>query len=92
MRRTTVFLPEPIECDLKALARQQNRTVADMVREALDEYVTRQKERQVRSLGFVGVGKSGRSDTAERHESLLFTDALAAGRPPRRTRTPRKSR
>jgi len=72
MKRTTVFLPEEIDIDLKVLARQQHRPVADMVREALGEYVARAKEGQRRTLRFVAVGASGRSDTAERHEELLF--------------------
>lgn len=72
MKRTTVFLYETTECDLKALARQQGRPVADMVREALVEYVARQKEQGRRPLRFVAIGDSGFTDTAERHEELVF--------------------
>ena len=72
MKRTTVFLYEATECDLKALARQQGRPVADMIREALVDYVTREKEKGRRPLRFVAIGDSGVTDTAERHEELVF--------------------
>jgi hypothetical protein len=72
MKRTTVFLYETTECDLKALARQQGRPVADMVREALVDYVAREKEKARRPLRFVAIGDSGVTDTAERHEELVF--------------------
>jgi hypothetical protein len=73
IKRTTVFLYEATECDLKALARQQGRPVADMIREALVDYVTREKEKGRRPLRFVAIGRSGATDTAERHEELVFT-------------------
>jgi hypothetical protein len=88
MKRTTVFLYETLECDLKALARQQGRPVADMIREAITDYVAREKEKARRPLRFVAIGRSDHSDTAERHEELLF----AGPEPPRgaRPRTPGK--
>jgi len=88
MKRTTVFLYETLECDLKALARQQGRPVADMIREAITDYVAREKEKARRPLRFVAIGRSDHSDTAERHEELLFTGP----EPPRgaRPRTPGK--
>ena len=79
MKRTTVFLYETTECDLKALARQQGRPVADMIREAIAEYVTREKGKARRPLRFLGIGRSGHTDTAERHEELLFTELDAHG-------------
>lgn len=75
MKRTTVFLYEPTECDLKALARQQGRPVADMIREAITEYVAREKGKARRPLRFVAIGRSGHTDTAERHEELLFASS-----------------
>src|SRR5262249_36730910 len=79
MKTTTVFLYETTECDLKALARQQGRPVADMIREAIAEYVTREKGKARRPLRFLGIGRSGHTDTAERHEELLFTELDAHG-------------
>ena len=74
MKRTTVFLYETTECDLKTLARQQGRPVADMVREAIVEYVAREKTKERPPLRFLAFGRSGHTDTAERHEELLFAE------------------
>jgi predicted transcriptional regulator len=74
MKRTTVFLYETTECDLKALARRRGRPVADMIREAIGEYVSREKEKDRPSLRFLAIGRSGHTDTAERHEEILFAD------------------
>ncbi len=86
MKRTTVFLHEATECDLKALARQQRRPVADMIREAITDYVARQKATARRPLRFVAVGRSGHGDTAERHEELLFASPEPTPGPRARTR------
>lgn len=73
MKRTTVFLEEGLERDVKALAERQGRTTASVVREALAEYVVRQRVRRP-ALSFTAVGRSGRSDVAERHEEILFQE------------------
>ena len=94
MKRTTVFLYEATECDLKALARQQGRPVADMVREAITEYVAREKTKTRPALRFLAFGRSGHSDTAERHEELLFAEAESRaaepGAPRKKAASPRK--
>ena len=92
MKRTTIFVPEPVERDLQLYARRENRAVASVVREALAEYlVTRRPKTPLPS--FTGVGHSGRSDVAERHETLLWTEPHG-GTPPvpakRRTRKRRR--
>jgi hypothetical protein len=96
MKRTTVFLYETTECDLKALARRQGRAVADMIREALVDYVAREKEKTRRPLRFVGIARSGASDTAERHEELVFAGldphAGASAAPSRPAKRPRSRR
>jgi hypothetical protein len=54
---------------LKALARAEGRSTAELVREAVSEYARRQGERpQPESLG---AGHSGRDDLSERAEELL---------------------
>ena len=84
MKRTTIFVPEPLERDLQLYARNERKPVAWVVREALAEYLAaRQSAAPLPS--FVGVGASGRSDIAERHEDLLWTA-------PRRDRPPSPSR
>jgi len=74
MRRTTVFLEEDLQRELRALAKRQARPAAALVREAIGQYVVSQKRVKATALSFVGIGRSGRSDVAERHEDFLFTD------------------
>jgi len=92
MKRTTIFLDEAVERDLQALARQQARPVASLVREAVAAYIaTHQPEAGARP-GFIAIGSSGRSDVAEQHEELLWketprgptTKRSAAARPRQR--------
>lgn len=71
MKRTTIFADENLIEELKELSREEKRSVADIVREALESYVGK-KRRRKRGISFVGIGKSGRSDVAERQEELLW--------------------
>jgi hypothetical protein len=68
--KTTVYLSRLEYRALKALARRQGRPAAELVREAVGEYTSRElPSRQLpRSLG---IGRSGRGDVAERAEELL---------------------
>ena len=72
MKRTTVFLDERLEQELRLLARADGRPSAALVREALESYVAAKQRARRPAPGFVAVARSGRSDTAERHEELLF--------------------
>jgi predicted transcriptional regulator len=82
MKRTTVFLEEDVENDLRALSRRQRRPVGALIREALARHVAAEKGKLV--LSFLAVGRSGRRDTAERHEELLFGGARQKARRSRR--------
>jgi hypothetical protein len=73
MKRTTIFVPEPLERDLQLYARRENKPVAWVVREALAEYLTMRGPKSTMP-SFTGIGHSGRSDIAERHEELLWTE------------------
>lgn len=96
MKRTTVFLDETLERDLQAIARQEKRPVASLVREALAAYVANREPAAAPVLSFVGAGASGRSDVAERHEELLWREERASGKIAtprgRSSRAPRKRR
>ena len=70
MRRTTVFADDEVLDALLAMARRRGITLAQITREALAAYVSRQHNRR-RPLSLVGIGRSGRSDVAERAEDLL---------------------
>lgn len=72
MKRTTVFVEEALEAELRAVAERQGRPMAAVVREAMERYVAQQKRRRGLRLGFLAVGRSGRRDTAEKHEEILF--------------------
>jgi hypothetical protein len=73
MKRTTIFVPESLERDLQLYARRQNRSVAWVVREALAEYLVARRAK-AGLPSFTGIGISGRSDIADRHEALLWPE------------------
>ncbi len=72
MRRTTLFVEESVDHELHALARRKGVPVSALVRESLARYITEQKDGQPFALRFLGEGRSGRKDVAERHEELLW--------------------
>jgi predicted transcriptional regulator len=78
MKRTTIFVQDELERELRALARRHGRPMASLVREALEQYVVAGREAPARP-GFVAAGRSGRHDIAERHEDLLFAADPASG-------------
>jgi predicted transcriptional regulator len=67
--KTTVYLDAVNHRRLKALAATTSRPAAELIREAVAEYVRRHTHR-VRPTS-IGAGRSGRSDLAERAEELL---------------------
>ncbi len=71
MKRTTIFADDAMLNDLKNLSAEENRSVAEIVREAMEEYLNR-KRKPVRKVSFVGIGNSGRRNIAEEHERLLW--------------------
>lgn len=67
--KTTVYLDAPAYRRLQQLARQERRPAAELVREAVAEYVRRRAPaRRPRSIG---VARSGRRDLGQRAEQLL---------------------
>ena len=76
MKRTTVFLEEKLQQRLQKLASRRGTSVAQLVREALAEYVARPAG--VAALpSVVGRFASGNSDTSERVDQLLWKDPHA---------------
>jgi predicted transcriptional regulator len=67
--KTTVYLDADAYRRLKAAARSQGRTAAELVREAVTEYVVR-RTTQARPSS-LAAGRSGRGDLSERAEELL---------------------
>ncbi len=71
MKRTTIFADDALLSEMKHLARQEKKSVAEVIREAMEEYV-RSKQQPTKSLSFIGAGESGRSDISEKSEELLW--------------------
>lgn len=68
-QKTTVYLNAADYRRLRALARAEGRSTAELIREAVAEYAARHVQARVpRSLG---AGVSGRRDLSERAEELL---------------------
>ena len=93
MKRTTIFVPEALERDLQLYAQRTGKPAAAVVREAIAAYIARTQP-SAELPSFTGAFDSGRSDTAERHEDILFkklaphgSRAAARKRPVARRRT-----
>ena len=74
MKRTTIFIDEAVELDLRLMAQKRSQPVAAVVREALARYVTEHRRSAEDLPAFVGSDRSGQRDTAERHEEIVFQD------------------
>ncbi len=70
MKRTTVFADETTLQSLQARARETGVSVAELIRRALEAFVTQYGSSKP-PLSTVGIGRSGRHDVAERSEELL---------------------
>ena len=70
MKRTTIFIDEEIEQEIKLIARQRGKKVSEIIREAIDDYLS--KHRKHKKYSFVGLGSSNRSDISENHEEELW--------------------
>jgi hypothetical protein len=77
MKRTTIFVPESLERDLQLYARREGKPTAAVVREALAAYIA-DRQTSVALPSFTAAFDSGHTDTAERHDELLFRSLLPA--------------
>ena len=76
MVRTQIRLTDEQFRSLKALAREEGRSVADLVRQSVDEYLARRPtvdraELIRRARGLTGRYRSGTPDLAEDHDRYL---------------------
>ncbi len=71
MKRTTIFAEEYMLNELKRISREENRSVAEIVREAIYRYI-RENQGASKRLSFIGIGSGERKDVAEKHEELLW--------------------
>lgn len=70
MKRTTIFLPEPLERQLQLFARRHDLPVAAVVREALTKHL----EAHQLPFRMPQTFNSGETDVSERFNELLFKD------------------
>ena len=82
MKRTTIYLEPELEVLLKLEVLRQKRPMAEIVREAVQAYVTR--ERRDAPPG-AGAFASGRADTADRADEILAETGFGARTRRRRT-------
>ncbi|MGR3174175.1 MAG: hypothetical protein ACUZ8N_06205 [Candidatus Scalindua sp.] len=73
MKRTTIFADDYLMKELKEISKEENKSVAGVIREAMERHV-RQKRRSKRKLSFIGISKSGKKYIAEKHEDLLWKE------------------
>ncbi len=74
MKRTTVFLDEEAEQDLRLLAERKGVPAASVLREAIDRYLGEERRKTGLPVRFLAVGRSGTRTTSERQEKLVFRD------------------
>ena len=74
MKRTTLFLHEETDQELRALARRKGLPIATLVRDALGRYLAELRRHEGLQLKFLVVGRSGHRHTSERAETLLWRD------------------
>ena len=84
MKRTTIYLDPELEVLLKLEMLRQKRPMAEIVREAVQAYVTRERRAAPPGAGAFG---SGRTDTAERADEILVETGFGGS-----TSTPRVTR
>ena len=88
MKRTTIYLDADLEMRLKMEGLRRKQPAAELVREAIEVYLTREA-----GAGPPGAGAfaSGRRDTADRADAVLADTGFGAASP-RRARPPAKRR
>jgi hypothetical protein len=75
VKRTTIYLDPELEVLLKLEMLRQKRPMAEIVREAVQAYVTRDRRSAPPGAGAFG---SGRSDTASRSDEVLANTGFGA--------------
>jgi predicted transcriptional regulator len=78
MLRTTVYLDEDVSLSVRKLANLSGRPQAELIREAVREYVTKLETESTHKVApGVGAYRSGRSDVSNRVDDILKKAARA---------------
>jgi predicted transcriptional regulator len=88
MKRTTIYLDPELEVLLKIEVLRQKRPMAELVREAVQAYVTREPRKVPPGAGAFA---SGRTDTAERAEEVLVETGFGAAAAPAKRKRRKKT-
>ena len=83
MKRTTIYLEPELEVLLKLEVLRQKRPMAELIREAVHTYVTRERRQAPPGAGAFA---SGRADTADRAEEILREQGFGTSTPRRAKR------
>jgi hypothetical protein len=79
MKRTTIYLEPELEVLLKIEMLRQGRPMAELVREAVHAYVTREPQKAPPGAGAFA---SGHADTASRTKDVLRETGFGGAEPP----------
>lgn len=71
MKRTTIFADESLLDVLRTIARKEQMSLSATIRTALEEFAGRRLAKKALP-SFLGIGRSGRKDIAERAEEFLW--------------------
>lgn len=63
---------------LRFLAQKKETSMTELVRESIAEYLARQPIEDDPALGLIGLGQSGQSDIAEKHDQYLTSETHSA--------------
>ena len=88
MKRTTIFLEEQAERELRLVAARRGVAAASVLREAIDRYLGEERRKTPRSLRFLAAGRSGTRKTAQREKDLVFRDLEPHAVAPKTRRKP----
>ena len=87
MKRTTIFLPEPLERRLHSYARRAEKPIAEVVREALTKHLDSERREPIR---MPPTFDSGRTDISSRLDEFVFQGLQIHGDDPPPGRARRK--
>lgn len=75
MKRTTIFADDALLDAIRQASADENKSVAQFIREALQSHLAaRRSAPKPNRFAFIGKYKSSRTDVAEKHEQLLWSD------------------
>jgi predicted DNA-binding protein len=74
-KRTQVYFPMELYRKVERIAKEESKSVASIVREAVDEYLKKREAIDWENDAFfniVGIMESGKGDLAENHDKYLY--------------------